>query len=355
MSEEISIMELENNYCYDTDVQKRSTLEKPPRRRAKTAVHAARVRGVRGSARGYGMKVLDRRIFLKYCIGSAAALGLDRTVVGCLERALAADDASLPAVIWLACANCTGCTVSFANHTSNEAPTDIGDLLLGTIGLAYHPNLMGAAGQLAVDTLNATAGGSYVLVVEGGVPTAFGGHTCTLWTDSGYDMTASEAVTQLATGADAVLAVGTCASFGGIPAGAPNPTGIVGVRQHTGLPAINIPGCPTHPEWVVWTVAHLLAGVPFEVDGDGRPKPLFEKKMHDKCPFKEAPKATTFGQDQRCLKEIGCWGPDTKADCQLRRWNGGTSWCIEAGSLCIGCTDSGFPDSRSPFFGQGER
>ena len=300
------------------------------------------------------MKVLDRRLFVKYCIGSAAALGLDHSVVGRLREALAADPAGLPAVVWLACANCTGCTVSFANHDSDQAPGDIGDLLLGTIGLAYHPNLMGAAGQLAVDALSATVGGSFILVVEGGIPTAFGGHPCMLWTDTTPEVTASEAVSLLAGRADAVLAVGTCASFGGIPAGAPNPTGIVGVRAHTGVPAINIPGCPTHPEWVVWTVAQLLAGEPVPLDSDGRPQALFGHRIHDSCPFREGREASTFGQYRRCLEELGCCGPATYGDCHLRRWNSGTSWCVEAGSLCIGCTDSDFPDRWSPFYGRGE-
>ncbi len=103
------------------------------------------------------MRNIDRRSFLKYCITSATVLGLDASVVARLEAALAKNGEGLPTVIWLACANCTGCTVSLANLIGGGAPTDVGDLLLNTIGLEYHPNLMGAAGDLAVSTLNSAA------------------------------------------------------------------------------------------------------------------------------------------------------------------------------------------------------
>ena len=129
------------------------------------------------------MKGIGRRDFLKYCIGSAAVLGLDLTVVGQLQKALAGDG-TLPTVVWLNGANCTGCTVSLANRISSDGPTDIADLLINYIDLAFHPNLMGASGDLAVQTLhNATDGAGFILAVDGGIPTAFGGHTCMLWTE----------------------------------------------------------------------------------------------------------------------------------------------------------------------------
>lgn len=300
------------------------------------------------------MRNIDRRSFLKYCITSATVLGLDGSVVAKLEAALAKNGEGLPTVIWLACANCTGCTVSLANLIGGDAPTDVGDLLLNTIWLEYHPNLMGAAGDLAVSTLNSAAAGDYILAVEGGIPTAFGGNTCMLWTDvTGHEVTAMEAVSWLAPGAMAVLSIGTCASFGGIPKGNPNPTGIVSVEDFTGLPVINIPGCPTHPDWIAWTVAQFLAGASIELDDRRRPRQFFSKKIHEKCPYKELEKADAFGQHELCLKELGCKGPDTKADCYLRKWNGGTSWCMEAGSICLGCTEKKFPDEFSPFYKEG--
>jgi hydrogenase small subunit len=297
---------------------------------------------------------IHRRQFLKYCLGSAAALGLPLTVVGKLEEALAEETVQLPKVIWLNGANCTGCTVSLANRFSDGEVTDVADLLLNYIDLVFHPNLMGAAGDLAVEQLEAAASGSYILAVDGGIPTAFGGHTCLLWTDSsGHEVTAEEAVKRLAPNAAAILSIGTCASFGGIPAGDPNPTGIVSVGELIGKQTINLPGCPTHPDWIVWTVANLLAGVIPTLDEVGRPAELYHgayKSIHKVCPRKGMPKAVIFGQDNTCLKDLGCRGPETSADCPSRKWNNGTNWCIGANAICIGCTEAGFPDKFSPFY-----
>jgi hydrogenase small subunit len=292
---------------------------------------------------------IHRRQFLKYCIGSAAALGLPLTVVGKLENALADEGVQLPKVIWLNGANCTGCTVSLANRFSDQGPTDVADLLTGYIDLAFHPNLMAAAGDLALQCLKDAADGGYILAVDGGIPTAFNGHTCTLWTDDGKDITAKEAVQLLAPNAAAILSIGTCASFGGIPAANPNPTGIAGVSEIAGKTTINIPGCPTHPDWIVWTVASLLAGEIPQLDDHGRPRLLFREEIHKKCPRKEGGEAKIFGEE-KCLKELGCKGEKTKADCHIRQWNDGTNWCIGANAICLGCTEDGFPDRFSPFY-----
>ena len=293
---------------------------------------------------------IDRRQFIKYCVGSAVSLSLPMTVLGKLEQAMAAGGSSLPKVIWLNGANCTGCTVSLANLFSDSGPTDIVDLLLNTINLTYHPTLMGAAGDLAVQQLKETAQGSYILAIDGGIPTAFNGHTCLLWNDEGTEVTAMEAVEMLAPGAAAVLSIGTCASYGGIPAGGPNPTGIVSVSELTGGNTVNIPGCPTHPDWIVWTIAHLLAGEMPALDEENRPTELYGREVHKNCPYKERDEAKTFGIKDRCLEELGCKGEKTKSDCPSRKWNNGTNWCIGAGAICIGCTESGFPDRFSPFY-----
>jgi NiFe hydrogenase small subunit HydA len=293
---------------------------------------------------------IDRRQFLKYCVGSAAALGLPMTVLGKLEQALAAQGTALPKVIWLNGAGCSGCTVSLANLFSTSGPTDIADLLFNTIDLAFHPTLMGAAGDLAVQQLKDTAQGSYILAVEGGIPTAFNGHSCMVWTDGDKEVTAMEAVQMLAPNAAAVLSIGTCASHGGMSAAAPNPTGVVSVSELTGLKTVNIPGCPTHPDWIVWTIAHLLSGEPVQLDNSNRPSALYGTEIHKVCPLKEFDEAKTFGVADKCLKSLGCKGPQTKSDCPSRKWNNGTNWCIGAGAVCIGCTESNFPDQFSPFY-----
>ncbi len=277
-------------------------------------------------------------------------MGLPLTVLGKLEHALAAEEAALPKVIWLNGSNCSGCTVSLANLFSESGPTDIADLLFNTIDLAFHPTLMAASGDLAVQQLKDTAQGSYILAIDGGIPTAFDGNTCILWSDGGKEVTALEAVEMLAPNAAAVLSIGTCASYGGIPAAAPNPTGVVSVSELVGSKTINIPGCPTHPDWIVWTVAHLLAGETPQLDELNRPAALYATEIHQTCPRRGQEKAQTFGIEQQCLMSLGCKGPETKSDCPSRKWNNGTNWCIGAGGLCIGCTESDFPDKFSPFY-----
>lgn len=293
---------------------------------------------------------IHRRQFLKYCVGSAAALGLPMNVIGKLEEALAADTSTLPKVIWISGAGCTGCTVSLSNLFSDTGPTDITDLLFNTIDLVFHPTLMSAAGDLAVQQINDTMQGSYILAVEGGIPTAFNGHSCMLWTDGGREVTAMEAVQMLAPNAAAVLSIGTCASYGGMSASSPNPTGVRSVSEVSGVSTVNIPGCPTHPDWIVWTIAHLLAGETISLDDRSRPTALYANSVHRNCPRREQEEAHTFGVANSCLEELGCKGPYTRSDCPSRKWNSGTNWCIGAGALCIACTEQGFPDNFSPFY-----
>ena len=150
--------------------------------------------------------------------------------------------------------------------------------------------------------------------------------------------------------AKAVLAVGTCAAFGGIPAAENNPTGAVAVpaflkSKAIEVPTVLVPGCPFHPDWFVGTVVHLLKfGIP-PLDALGRPKTYFSKSMHDQCPrfadYERERFARTFGEDG-CLFKLGCLGPITKTDCNIRPWNGGTSSCIRAGAPCIGCGEQQF-------------
>ncbi|MCB2184777.1 MAG: hydrogenase small subunit [Deltaproteobacteria bacterium] len=304
---------------------------------------------------------ITRRSFLHYALGSTLALGLDFSVASRLREALAAGGEGLPTVIWLNGANCTGCTISLANLAGSTQPKNVAELLLYTIDLAYHPNLMGAAGSLAVDCLTQAAAGDFILAVDGGIPTAFDGHTCLLWTETDqsgapHEVTALEAVQRLAPQALAVLAIGTCASFGGIPAAQPNPTGITTVRELTGLPTIHIPGCPPHPDWIVWTIATLLGGGSVRVDGSRRPTALFQgegRNVHEKCPREERKEAKDYGQEGLCLKELGCKGPRTQGDCPTRLWNNQANWCVGANAQCIGCTEPGFPDSFSPFYKPG--
>ncbi|MBI4763850.1 MAG: hypothetical protein HY787_04515 [Deltaproteobacteria bacterium] len=170
---------------------------------------------------------------------------------------------------------------------------------------------------------------------------------CWAWTYNGIEVTFQDAVRTLAGKATAILSIGTCAAWGGIPAAPPNPAGIKGVKAVTGKTTINIAGCPPHPDWIVWTVAQLLLNNPVSLDSFGRPRSLFNKKVHDQCPRKEEDKANTYGIDKRCLKELGCRGPETRGNCPTALWNNKVNWCVDANAPCIGCTEPTFSGTKS--------
>jgi hydrogenase small subunit len=290
---------------------------------------------------------IGRRDFLDYCTKAAAVLGL-QSALGPMEKALAST--SGPPIIWIKGAGCTGCTVSLANRVSRTAPVDLADLLIQTVDLVFHPTLMGGAGDLAVRTLRNAQAGTFILAVEGGIPTLFNGATCTVWTENGVDVTALAAVRDLAPKAKQVIAVGSCASFGGIAGAAPNPTAIKSVSAASGRSTINVPGCPPHPDWIVWTIAQLLAGTVPSLDAQRRPVTLFGTTVHNACPRRNTSWATSLGDTGRCMNNLGCKGQRTYADCPTRKWNNGVNWCVGADSLCQGCTESGFPDLFAPLF-----
>lgn len=298
---------------------------------------------------------ITRREFFNYCSGSAAALGL-ATTLGPLEKALAAS--SGPPIIWVKGASCTGCTVSLANRISSSAPVDLADLLIHTINLVYHPTLMGAAGENAVSVLANAAAGHYILAVEGGIPTIWNGKTCTIYTHNGVDVSALAAIQTLAPKASAVLSIGTCASYGGMAAAAPNPTQIKSVSVASAVPTINISGCPPHPDWIVWTIAQLLCGTTPALDSSGRPTAIYGSTVHSQCSRRSKAWATSLASTGLCNGNLGCKGRQTHADCPTRMWNNGTNWCVGtvtssgngADSLCNGCTEPGFPDKFAPLF-----
>lgn len=279
---------------------------------------------------------ITRRDFLKYCGLSAVALGLSSTELLRLEELLA--NPAGPKVLWLQGAGCTGCSISLLNRISSEAPTTAADLLINFINLTYHPTLMAAAGQSAADVARqAYETGGYILAVEGGVPTAFGGRVCWAWTYNGVDVTFQQAVTDLASRAATILAIGTCASFGGVPAVGVNPAQVKSVSAITGKTTINIAGCPAHPDWIVYVVSQILAGKDIPVDGNGRPTALYGETVRDHCPNKE------FSPNPPCLHSKGCRGKWAYANCPTNLWNNKVNWCIKAKAPCIACTSPDFP------------
>ena len=294
------------------------------------------------------MNNVSRRDFLKYCGIGAASLGLSMSDLGRLEKLFAGT--SGPSVIWLQGSSCTGCSEAFLDRISTNSPKTAANVLIDAVNLVYHPNLMAAAGDDAVAEAEAAYNkGGYILAVEGGVPTAFGGAACWAWTYNGTEVTFQTAVKDLASRAASILCIGTCASFGGIPAASPNPAGIKSVKTVTGKNTVNIAGCPTHPDWIVWTVVQLLLHNPISLDSNGRPNQFFSKSVHGQCPRKETEEAKTFGVDGRCLKELGCRGPSTKANCPAQKWNNQVNWCVDANAPCIGCTEPTF-SGTTPFY-----
>lgn len=267
-------------------------------------------------------------------------------------------------VIWLQGAGCTGCSISLMNSTS---PT-IKNLLLDEIvpgkhiNLLFHPTLMAASGDLSIEVmLGEEKKTDYLLVLEGAIPTAKNGIFATAGEKEEKPLTIHSHFKKLAEKALAVLALGTCASFGGIPAAKPNPTGSKSAQEvlaeaNIKVPCINIPGCPPHPDWFVATVTYIMFnGLPTadKLDDLQRPTFIYGQLIHENCPrraFFDEGKFAKNLSDEGCLYELGCKGPFTYADCPNRLWNGGVNWAIGAGSPCLGCVEPIFPDTSGPFY-----
>ncbi len=307
------------------------------------------------------LRELSRRDFLKLSAGSTAALGLLLFNFPNFEKVLAAAVDEVP-VLWLQGASCTGCSVSVLNSLSPKIQEVLVDQVIPGkhVSLRFHPTVMAASGDVAMQALASTIAkkGGYVLVVEGAIPTKDNGIYCEIGERDGRGITMLEHVTTAGRNALAVLALGTCAAYGGIPAAAPNPAGNKSVKEifsANGIqtPVINLPGCPPHPDWFVGTVASVLIGglSSVAVDNAGRPLAFYEKLIHDNCPRRghfDAGKFAAKLSEPYCLYKLGCKGPVTHSDCPVRLWNSSTNWCVGSNSPCIGCVEPGFPDKLSP-------
>ncbi len=291
---------------------------------------------------------VSRRSFLKYCALNAAALGLSMSDLGLLGRALA--NPTAPKVVWLQGCSCTGCSVSFLDFVSTTAPRTVTDVLIDVINLAFHPTLMAPAGDSAVALAKQVD--NFILVAEGAVPMAFNGNCCITWTYKGIEYTHKQVIQDFANRAAKIVCVGACASFGGVQAAPPNPTGSVSVSVATGKTTINLPGCPVHPDWVVWGIVQLLLGNAVTLDTYSRPTALYGRRVHSDCPRRENTEASFWGVDNQCLKEIGCRGPLAYANCPTTKWNNKQNWCVDANVACINCTGPGFP--YAPVIANGE-
>jgi hydrogenase small subunit len=288
---------------------------------------------------------ISRRSFLKFCAATASMMAISPAMIPKIAEAL--EKARRPSVIWLSFQECTGCTESL---TRAYAPS-IESLIFNTISLDYHHTLQAAAGTHAEEAREAAMKeneGKYLLVVDGSIPTDNPGYS-TIAGISNLDM-----LTDTAKGAAAIIAVGTCASYGGIPHADPNPTGAVSVSDIIkDKPIINVPGCPPIPVVITGVLTQFLTfGTLPELDHIGRPKAFFGQSIHDRCyrrPFYDKGLfAETFDDEGAkkgwCLYKLGCKGPTTYNACATTKWNNGTSFPIESGHPCLGCSEPDFWD-----------
>jgi hydrogenase small subunit/[NiFe] hydrogenase small subunit len=295
---------------------------------------------------------LSRRDFLKICTLVTATMGLPHSFVERVEAAVKAP--KKPTVIWLNFMECTGCTETLLR--SSHPP--LGRFLLEIVNLEYHETVMAGAGAQAEEALNRamkTYKGEYILVVEGAVSTKDGGIYCQIG-----GKPALKILKEVATDAKLVIAYGTCATFGGIQAASPNPTGAVGVSEVIGSSKlINISGCPPNPYNLLSTVAYLLTfNRPPEMDEYRRPRFAYGRRIHDHCErrphFDEGRFAESFGDDGHrkgyCLYKLGCKGPVTYANCMTIKFCDIGAWPIGAGHPCLGCTEPHFWDRMTPFY-----
>ncbi|WP_447885950.1 hydrogenase 2 small subunit [Serratia fonticola] len=288
---------------------------------------------------------VNRRDFMKLCAALAATMGLSTKAAA--EIADSVGSPQRPPVIWIGAQECTGCTESLLRATH---PT-IENLLLDVISMEYHEVLSAAFGEQAEENKHRAIEqykGKYVLVVDGSIPMKDGGVYCMV---AGKPIV--EHIRNAAEHAAAVIAIGSCAAWGGVAASGPNPTGAVSLQDILpGKTVINIPGCPPNPHNFLATVAHIITYQrPPALDAKNRPEFAYARLIHENCerrPHFDAGRfAKQFGDDGHrqgwCLYHLGCKGPETYGNCSTLEFCdvGGGIWPVGIGHPCYGCNEQG--------------
>lgn len=286
--------------------------------------------------------MVNRRDFVRVCTMAAAAVGLSGTAAARIVEA--ASKGLKPPVIWLHFQECTGCTESLL-RTSHP---DVATLILDLISLDYHETLFAGAGRQAEDALHAAMKANdkkYVCVVEGAIPTKDDGIYCMVG-----GRTAVDILNEVAGRAGAIVALGSCASWGGLPSAEPNPTGATGAPMILkGKTVVTLPGCPANAYNLLGTVLQFVTfGTLPELDRLGRPKFAYGSTVHEHCArrahFDAGRFAVTFGDEGHrqgyCLYKLGCKGPQTHANCSVQAFcDVVNAWPIGIGHPCVGCTE----------------
>jgi hydrogenase small subunit len=296
---------------------------------------------------------VSRRNFLGVCSVMATALALPKTVGAKIATAIKETDR--PVLVWLEFQDCAGNTESFL-RASRPA---VADIVLDTLSVNYHETIMAAAGHQAEEALAATVRdykGKYIAVVEGSIPTGADGAYCTIGGRS-----ALQIAREVCGDAMMTIAVGTCATFGGLPAAAPNPTGALSVAD--AVPGVknlvNLSACPMNVENLTALVVYYLTFKQLPaLDRYRRPLYAYGKTIHDNCErrahYNAGQYVEAWGDEGHrtgyCLYKMGCKGPVAFQNCPVVRWNEGTNWPIGCGHPCIGCSEPNFWDSMTPFY-----
>jgi hydrogenase small subunit len=289
----------------------------------------------------------SRRDFMKFATYITAYMGLETSMVGQVAKAL--ETSYRVPVIWEHFQECTCCSESFIR---SDHPI-VADIILDKISLDYTLTLMAASGHQAEAAKQATMAkykGEYILCVEGSVPLGDDGNYCCIGGRSAKDI-----LIEAAEGAKAIIAWGSCASNGCVQAAYPNPTGATPIHKLIkNKPIIKVPGCPPIGEVMAGVIVHLVAfGKLPELDGLGRPKAFYSKRVHDSCyrrPYYDAGLFVDTFDDENakkgyCLYKVGCKGPMTYNACGTIKWNNGVSYPIQSGHGCFGCSEENFWDN----------
>lgn len=297
-------------------------------------------------------KKISRRDFMKFCTAMSALLALPASFAPKIAEAIT--NAKKPYLVWLEFQDCAGNTEALLRASK---PT-VAQIVLDILSVEYHEVIMAAAGHQAEKSLMDVVKnnkGKYFAVVEGSVPLSDGGVYCCIGGKS-----AIEIAREVCSDALATLAVGTCATYGGLPAAHPNPTGAVGIKRAVPhATVINLPGCPVNVENITACIVHYLTFGSLPItDKLGRPYFAYGKRIHDNCErrahFDAGQFVREWGDEGHrrgwCLYEMGCKGPETFKNCPTVKYNEGTSWPVQAGHGCIGCAEPNFWDKMSPFY-----